>query len=149
MSSSDFIYSVIPAEYQSFFKIETSIIQPDQNILISIQAFGEALKRLLPLINPQKAVSAVFGYRGLSLNFEGISLQYELQARTLHITLNNSWIFFDVINSLGLPFEVQVANYAEELVHAFLNTTDEAFTHQIVELICPTVSHCNGCFELK
>lgn len=149
MSKSDFIYAVIPSKYQSFFKIETSIIQPDENALVSIQAFGEAVKRLLPLINPQKSVSAVFGYRNLSINLRGISLQYELQAPTLHITLANSWIFFDVINSLVLPFEVQVANYAEELVHAFMNTADEDFTHRIVELICPSVSCCKGYFELR
>ena len=36
MSKSDFIYAVIPSKYQSFFKIETSIIQPDENALVSI-----------------------------------------------------------------------------------------------------------------
>ncbi|WP_439108245.1 hypothetical protein, partial [Glaesserella parasuis] len=108
-----------------------------------------SVKRLFALITPQKTISAIFGYRNLSVNFEGISLQYELQAPVLHITLANSWIFFDVINSLELPFEVQVANYAEELVHAFMNTTDEDFTHRIVELICPSVSCCKGYFELR
>ncbi|MDG6829149.1 hypothetical protein Q7267_11720 [Glaesserella parasuis] len=148
MSQSDFIYAVIPSEYQSFFKIETNL-NPTEEVIYSLEAFGEAVKRLFALITPQKTISAIFGYRNLSVNFEGISLQYELQAPVLHITLANSWIFFDVINSLELPFEVQVANYAEELVHAFMNTTDEDFTHRIVELICPSVSCCKGYFELR
>ncbi|MWP99415.1 hypothetical protein F9874_03415 [Glaesserella parasuis] len=47
MSQSDFIYAVIPSEYQSFFKIETNL-NPTEEVIYSLEAFGEAVKRPYP-----------------------------------------------------------------------------------------------------
>ncbi|OOH89498.1 hypothetical protein BMT54_06285 [Pasteurellaceae bacterium 15-036681] len=144
----DFILNEISAEYRAFFKIETNLAATSE-VVHSIQAFSQAVDLLFARIQPEKVVSCIFGFRELNINFSGLELNYALIQPTLHFTLAHNIIFFDVINSIDKPFDVQVANYLEELIHAFMNTSDEIFTHQIVELVLPSVSYLDGCFQLR
>lgn len=138
--TSEQIYQFLPPNLRSFFLIESSLTSNASPVQQSIQAFAEAVRLLFSVASPTKVVTVVFAGREVTIEISAAEFTHKLIPPTFHLTLNHHTIYLDVVSAIQYNYEEQVACYLEELVHAFMNTSDEMLTHKIVELLYPKVT---------
>ena len=138
MTIHSYISNVIPLQYRAFFSLHCDSSIPDEeSYRKSIQAFGEALNIISKIINLDKRVNILFGGRTITLQVGELTLISTLNNPALHVSLHPSTIHFDIHSAILQTHEAQVASYLEELVHIFMRTTSEFYTHKIVEMLYP------------
>ncbi|MFU2113658.1 hypothetical protein ACLRAI_00820 [[Pasteurella] aerogenes] len=134
------ISNIIAPQFRAFFSLHCDSSIPDNEIYRkSIQAFGEAVNIISKVINLDKRINILFGGRTITLQTGELTLTSTLNNSALHVSLHPSTIHFDIHSAILQKYEAQVASYLEELVHIFMRTTNESYTHKIVEMLYPKV----------
>ncbi|EMY46514.1 hypothetical protein Q7267_11130 [Glaesserella parasuis] len=129
--------AIIP-QHRPFFAIACDNTIPEtEPYLKSIRAFGEAVEIISKTCLLDKPVNIFFGSRRINLQIGDLLLTSQLCNSALHVSYHPSNIHFDIHSAILQKYEAQVASYLEELVHIFMRTTNENYTHKIVEMLYP------------
>lgn len=147
----DDIKGGIPENMRPFISIESNALPEYQTI--NLKSFWKACEIISKHIEFNKVVTVIIGNSKFELDFNSGFIQYIQKQKVIHVTLLKSLIYLNFekmpIDPNKMQYKIRVAIILEELIHAFMNVTDEDLTHKIVVLMYDKIKYIAGKFEIK
>ena len=107
------------------------------------QAFWAAARALAPVVRLRRRAYICFTTAPFRLNLANGELRYTPNPDVVHVSVEE-FIFIDVNKLLGYAYPLRVASILEELVHVFMNISDETLVSIVVAQLYPDVQFVDG-----
>ena len=125
------ILNNIPEQYRHYFNIV--ILDITQDIYPLFKNFTDAVNILCKHAQINKKVDIFFTpskSNGI-VSSDYLTLQYQIHPEAVHVYYNGC-IFYDLAKANLYPREIQIASFLEELVHTYMNISDEILVKKVV-----------------
>lgn len=133
----DDILSRLTAPHRYF--IELNINTASNGAVQPIYNFIDAFNLVCPFVTlSHKVKMFFFSEEPAKRESDYLDLTFTAKNGAVHITQGET-IYFFLNRSVGYIQEIQIAMYLEELVHAFMQITDEILVKKVVAIIYPKV----------
>jgi hypothetical protein len=146
MYSGNDLEARLPDALRPFIAIE-SLPLPEPIFQIAAQALQTASECLAAVAWVRRRAHMVFATAPFRLELSSGQLSYTPNQDVIHAHIEDN-IFIDVNKLLALPFPLQVATILEELVHVFLNISDEELVSVVVAKIYEGICWVDGKYVL-
>lgn len=113
-----------------------------------VEAFGEAARCIAPVIRMPKRVNTIISTNPFTMNMSTGTLTYSTNDPVINASLNDI-VFIECNKMMGMKHQFRVVCILEELVHVFLNVTNENLVTRIVGWLYDGINIVNGKYTLK
>lgn len=113
-----------------------------------VEAFGEAAGCIAPVIRTPKRVNAIISTNPFTMNIKTGTITYSTNDQVINASLNDI-VFIECNKMMGMNHQFRVVGILEELVHVFLNVSDESLVTRIVSWLYDGINIVNGKYTLK
>ncbi len=139
----DTIENGVPVSIRTFIAVDA--LPLPQTFHSVIEAFWEATKCIEPAIRTRihGRINVVFAKAPFTLNLSNGQLVYTPNEEVINVCFEHI-VFLDCEKMMKYKFPIQVACILEELVHAFMNISDEALVTNVVGLLYKGVTILDG-----
>ena len=133
----------IPEDVRQYFDVG-SVPLPREHFETMVNAFHKAINLFIPKIRIRKRIGLYFAKNPFKISIPNGVLSYESSNEEIIANTVEDMIFIECERTAKYNYNIQVAIFLEELVHALMNVQDEELTSHIVSTIYNGVELKNG-----